>query len=164
MASSPPVVTQGPSLYDDDLHEWASRQASLIRANRIDELDLAHIADELDDLAGELYRRLEDLFTVLFANMLTWDHQPERRSRSGEATIREQRKRVLKLLESNPSLRSKLVEAMTEGYEYGRHRASGECNMPLESFPEMPQYTWHDAIEREFRIDESDLSNSGKTR
>jgi hypothetical protein len=33
---------------------WASRQASLIRANRFDELDLAHIADELDDLAGNL--------------------------------------------------------------------------------------------------------------
>jgi hypothetical protein len=167
MSTSPSVVSQGPSLYEDDLHEWASRQASLIRANRIDELDLAHIAEELDDVGSELYRRLESSFTVLFAHMLKWDHQPERRSRSWEATIREQRKRVLRLLEKNPSLRAKLVEAMTEGYEYGRDRASGETDMPLESFPEKSQYTWHDAIEREFRLDEPDLSSSsdpGKTR
>jgi len=131
MSTSPSVVSQGPSLYEDDLHEWASRQASLIRANRIDELDLAHIAEELDDVGSELYRRLESSFTVLFAHMLKWDHQPERRSRSCEATIREQRKRVVRLLEKNPSLRSKLAEAMAEGYEYGSDRASGEADFRI---------------------------------
>src|ERR1700720_4707974 len=135
MSTSPSVVSQGQSLYEDDLHEWASRQAALIRANRTDELDFAHIAEELDDVGSELYRRLESSFTVLFAHMLKWDHQPERRSRSWEATIREQRKRIAKLLEKNPSLKSKLAEATTEGYEYGRDRASGESDMPVESFP-----------------------------
>lgn len=59
------ATSQGPSLYEDDLHEWASRQAALIRANRIDELDLAHVAEELDGVGSELYRRLESSFTVL---------------------------------------------------------------------------------------------------
>lgn len=59
MSTSPSVVSHGQSLYEEDLHEWAARQASLIRANRIDELDLAHIAEELDDVGNELYRRLE---------------------------------------------------------------------------------------------------------
>jgi len=158
MSTSPSVVSQGPSLYEDDLHEWASRQASLIRANRIDELDLAHIAEELDDVGSELYRRLESSFTVLFAHMLKWDHQPECRSRSWEATIREQRKRIVRLLEKNPSLRSKLGEAMTEGYEYGRDRASGETDLPLESFPEKSNYTAHDVMHREFHLDEPELS------
>lgn len=159
MVTSPSVVAQGHSLYEDDLHEWASRQAALIRANRIDELDLAHIAEELDDVGSELYRRLESSFTVLFAHMLKWDHQPERRTRSWEATIREQRKRIARLLEKNPSLKAKLAEAMAEGYEYGRDRASGETELSLETFPEKSTYTTHDVMQREFQLDEPDLSH-----
>lgn len=158
MVTSPSVVAQGHSLYEDDLHEWASRQAALIRANRIDELDLAHIADELDDVGSELCRRLESSLTVLFAHMLKWDHQPERRTRSWEATIRQQRKRIARLLEKNPSLKAKLAEAMAEGYEYGRDRASGETELPLETFPEKSTYTTHDVMQREFQLDEPDLS------
>ena len=160
MSTSRSVVPEGSSLYEEDLHEWASRQASLIRANRIDELDLAHIAEELDDLGSELYRRLECSFTVLFAHMLKWDHQPGRRTRSRETAIREQRKRIARLLEKNPSLKARLAEAMTEGDEYGRDRPSGEADMPLESFPEKSRYSWDDVIEREFRLDEPDLSTS----
>ena len=94
----------------------------MIRAGRLDELDLDHIADELDDVGSEIYRRLESALTVLFMHMLKWDYQPEFRSRSWEAAIREQRKRVSKLLEKNSSLKSKLAEATAEGYEYGRDR------------------------------------------
>ncbi len=158
MSTSPSVVSQEPSLYEDDLHEWASRQAALIREKRIDEPILCILLKNLMTLGSELYRRLESAFTVLFAHMLKWDHQPESRSRIWEATIREQRKRIVRLLEKNPSLRSKSAEAMAEGYEYGRDRASGQSDLPLESFPEKSNYSTHDVMDREFHLDESDLS------
>jgi Domain of unknown function DUF29 len=160
MSTSPSVVPSKQSLYEDDHHEWTVRQAALIRAGRVGELDLDHIAEELDDLGSEIYRRLESALTVLFAHILKWDYQPERRSRSWEATIREQRKRIAKLLEKNPSLKSKLAEATTEGYDYGRDRASGETGMPVESFPEASEYSWHDVMEREFRLDEPEPSQT----
>jgi hypothetical protein len=160
MSTSPSVVPRKQSLYEDDLYAWTTRQATLIRAGRVDELDLDHIAEELDDLGSEIYRRLESALTVLFAHMLKWDYQPERRTRSWEATIREQIKRIAKMLEKNPSLKSKLAEATTEGYEYGRDRASGETDMPVESFPEKSGYTWHDVMEREFRLDEPEPSQT----
>ena len=94
MSTSPSVVSQEPSLYEDDLHEWASRQAALIREKRIDEPILCILLKNLMTLGSELYRRLESAFTVLFAHMLKWDHQPESRSRIWEATTREQRKRA----------------------------------------------------------------------
>jgi hypothetical protein len=160
MSTSASVVPHKQSLYEDDRYEWTTRQATLIRAGRVDELDLDHIAEQLDDLGSEIYRRLESALTVLFAHMLKWDYQPERRTRSWEATIREQRKRIAKMLEKNPSLKSKLAEATTEGYEYGRDRASGETDMPVESFPEKSGYTWHDVMEREFRLDEPEPSQT----
>jgi hypothetical protein len=164
MSTSPSVVPSKQSLYEDDHHEWTVRQAALIRAGRVGELDLDHIAEELDDLGSEIYRRLESALTVLFAHILKWDYQPERRSRSWEATIREQRKRIAKLLEKNPSLKSKLAEATTEGYDYGRDRASGETGMPVESFPEASEYSWHDVMEREFRLDEPEPSQTSGPR
>jgi hypothetical protein len=163
MSTSPSVVPQDKqSLYENDLYSWTNQQATLIRAGRLDELDLDHIAEELDDLGSEIYRRLESALTVLFLHMLKWDYQPELRSRSWEATIREQRKRIAKLLEKNPSLKSKLGEATEEGYEYGRDRASGETDMPVESFPEKSEYTWYDLTEREFRLDEPEVSETNR--
>ncbi|CAN5189379.1 DUF29 domain-containing protein [soil metagenome] len=154
MPTSPSIVSQDkPSPEPDDLYAWAQRQAALLRAGRLDELDLDRIAEEIDDVGNEIYERLESALTVLLMHMLKWDFQPERRSRSWEATIREQRKRVSRLLRENPSLKSKLAEARESAYGYGRDRASGETNIAVERFPETSQYNWQDLMEREFRID-----------
>jgi hypothetical protein len=158
MSTSPSVVPQEKqSLYEDDLYSWASRQASLIRAGRLQELDLDHIAEELDDVGSEIYRRLESALTVLYAHMLRWDFQPDYRSRSWEAAIREQRRRIEKLMAKNPSLKSKLDEAMQEGYEYGRDRASGETGFTLETFPETSPYTWQEVTERSLVLEDANV-------
>jgi hypothetical protein len=112
MSKSPSAAPQGQTLYEDDFHAWTNRQATLIREGRIDELDLDHLADELDDLSKGICHRLVDSLTVLFDHMLKWDHNPEQRTRNWEATIREQRKRVARLLEQNPSLDEKLAGAL----------------------------------------------------
>lgn len=154
MPMSPSIIPKEISSSDpDDLYAWANRQAALIRAGRLDSLDLDRIAGELDDLGSEIYERLESALTVLFMHMLKWDFQKDRRSRSWEATIREQRKRIAKLLSENPSLKSKLESALEAGYGYGRDRASGETDVPVENFPENSPYSWQDITERDFLID-----------
>lgn len=155
MSTSPSVIPRQDALHDEDFHAWTHRQAALIKAGRISELDLNHMAEELEDLGHETYRRLESALTILFTHMLKWDYQSNRRTRSWEATIREQRKRIARLLEKNPSLQSKLAEAIAEAYEYGRDRASGETDMPVEQFPDKSEYQWHDVMKREFRLDDT---------
>jgi hypothetical protein len=121
MSTSPSVKPrQGQPLYEADLHLWASQQAALLREGRLNELDLIHIAEELDDVGSEIYQRLESALTVLLTHMLKWDFQPDRRSRGWEATIRGHRRCVEKLIKQNPSLKSKLPEALSEGYQNGR--------------------------------------------
>jgi hypothetical protein len=156
MPSSPSVIPHDKSsLYEDDLYAWANRQAELLRAGRLDELDLDHIAEEIDDVGSEICERLESALTILFMHMLKWDFQPERRSRSWEATIREQRKRVATLMRKNPSLKARLAAAQQSGYDYGRDKASGETDIPVETFLETSPYSWQDVTEREFRFDSS---------
>lgn len=153
MPRSPSVVPDNTSIDENDLHAWAIRQAALLRARRLDQLDLDRIAGELDDVGSEIYERLESALTILFMHMLKWDFQPERRSRSWEATIREQRRRIAKLLNDNPSLKSKLESAKEAGYLYGRDRASGETDIAIERFPEQSPYDWRDMTERAFTVD-----------
>jgi hypothetical protein len=55
-----------PSLYDQDFLAWTEQQAALLRARRLDQLDLDNLAEELDTMGrserGELENRLEVLF------------------------------------------------------------------------------------------------------
>jgi len=109
-----------------DLYSWALRQAELLRAGRLSEIDPVAIAEEIDDMGEEEYHRLESALRVLMLHLLNWDHQPDRRSRSWTLTILEQRRRVERRLRRSPGLKSQLEEALAAAYEDARLEAAGE--------------------------------------
>lgn len=92
--------------YDEDTAAWAFEQARLIRAGQFDRLDLEHIADEIESVGKSERREIMSRMSVLLANWLKWQFQPERRSKNQELIIRERRKWVLQALEEAPSLRT----------------------------------------------------------
>ena len=139
--------------YRGDLHAWAREQAALLRAGRITEADAANIAEELDDVGNEQYDKLESALRVLLTHLLKWDHQPERRGRSWEATIRTQRKHVTKVLRKNPSLKASLDEAIVEAWDDARSDASGETNLPIATFPAAIPYDWAAIMQRPCEFD-----------
>jgi hypothetical protein len=49
---------------------------------------------------------------ILLGHLLQWQYQPEFRGNRGLATVREQRREILILLEENPSLKPYLQEAL----------------------------------------------------
>ena len=53
------------------------RQAELLRAGRLSEIDPAAIAEEIDDVGEEQYDKLESALRVLMLHLLKWDHQPD---------------------------------------------------------------------------------------
>ena len=87
-----------PVAKEADLYSWAVRQAELLRAGRLSEIDPAAIAEEIDDVGEEQYDKLESALRVLMLHLLKWDHQPDERSRSWTLSIREHRRRVLRQL------------------------------------------------------------------
>lgn len=148
-----PAPLEARASYRGDLHAWAMEQAALLRAGRIAEADLLNIAEELDDIVVQQYDKLESALRVLLMPMLKWDHQPERRGRSWEATIAVQRRHVAKVLRKNPSLKASLAEAIGEAFEDARREASGETDLPLSRFPEACPYDWAAITERPFDYD-----------
>ncbi len=84
----------GAKSYDTDVVLWAQEQAALLRSGQFSKIDLEHIADEIEDVGKTEKRELASRVAVLMAHLLKWQAQPDRRSRSWQSTINEQRKRI----------------------------------------------------------------------
>ena len=137
-----------PAAKGADLYSWALRQAELLRAGRLSEIDPAGIAEEIDDVGDEQYDKLESALRVLMLHLLKWDHQPTMRTRSWTMTVREQRRRALRQLKKNPGLKSRLDEALADAYEDARDEASSETGLPLRAFPATRPFDYADIMER----------------
>ncbi|WP_375455421.1 DUF29 domain-containing protein [uncultured Methylobacterium sp.] len=152
-SEGPKAPTQRSTRYADDLHAWVQEQVALLRAGRVDALDLDNIAEELSDVGAEQYDKLESAVVIVLVHVLKWDHQPERRSRSWTQSIEEHRLRIGKQLRKNPSLKSRLAEALDDGYRLGRVKAAREMKRKTRSLPADCPYTWDDILNRSFETD-----------
>ena len=134
-------------LYEIDFYEWTQRNAALLRSGNVSEADLAHVAEEIQEMGKRERRALLSRAAVLIAHLLKWHIQPERRSRSWEATIRIQRRDLAKLLADMPSLQSVRFE---EVYRDGVLLAVSETNLPKEGFPSKAPFEIDQLLDEEF--------------
>ena len=104
-------------LYESDFYNWTVEQVKSLRLGKLDSLDLENLAEEIESLGNQKRSELENRLAVLLGHLLKWDLQPNLRGKSWRATIREQRREIKKLIRKNPSLKSYLDEAITDGYE-----------------------------------------------
>jgi hypothetical protein len=140
-----PARPAGGARYDRDLYTWALEQAALLRAGRITEADALNIAEELDDVGNAQYDKLESALRLILLHLLKWYHQPQRRSRSWQASIVVQRRHATKVLRKNPGLKPLIDEAIAEAYDDARLEAAGEIDCDESTFRKECPYSW-DAI------------------
>ena len=58
--------------YHQDIIAWAEEQARLLRAGRLDGLDLEHLAEEIEDVGKSEQRELANRMALLMAHLLKW--------------------------------------------------------------------------------------------
>jgi hypothetical protein len=109
-------------LYEADPYVWAWNQAELLRDRRFDELDLANLIEEVEDLGGALRRSVRLHAMTIVEHLLKLQHWPqsERRLAWLEA-VRGLRSELWNDL--TPSLRQYVVENLL--YARARHDADG---------------------------------------
>ena len=122
--------------YQQDIVAWSIDQARLIRAGCFAELDLEHIADEIEDVGKSEQRELASRMAVLIGHLLKWKYQPERRGASWDRTIKAQRKDLAYALDESPSLRGKLTEARWIDLVWTKGVALAVTDTGLDCFPE----------------------------
>lgn len=81
---------------------------------------------------------------------MKWPAQPERRSNSWRATIKEQRRQVAKVIRQNPSLKSRLEEIYSETYETAIYRASAQTNLDEALFRQLEPFGFGQALDADF--------------
>ncbi|MFO1431361.1 MAG: DUF29 domain-containing protein [Candidatus Competibacteraceae bacterium] len=139
--------------YDQDYYGWTLQQAALLRAGKLSEIDIQHLAEEIESLGRSERRQLTNRLEVLLLHLLKWCYQPHRREIDGNSwlrSIREQRRRIPKLLRDNPSLQSVIAACLADAYDDARYGASDETGLPISTFPETCPYTFEQVLEQNF--------------
>ncbi|EHU7138192.1 DUF29 domain-containing protein [Salmonella enterica] len=136
--------------YNTDFYGWTQEQADLIRAGRTEDLDLKNLLEEIEAMGRSERRELESRLQVLFMHLLKWQYQSERQGRSWQLTIEEQRRKALRVLQENPSLKSRLTEIVKDAYGDAVIAAERETNICRSVFPETCPWTFEQAVDASF--------------
>lgn len=102
-------------LYERDFCLWVADTVAKLKVRNFDELDLEHLVEEIDNLAGRDRREVESRLDVLLNHWLKRCYIPTPENyRVVELTVREQRKQLQRLLKQSPSLENYLLEVFEE--------------------------------------------------
>ncbi|MGB5832189.1 MAG: DUF29 domain-containing protein [Thiohalocapsa sp.] len=123
------------SLYEQDFYAWSNEQVSLLRAGKLREADIANIIEEIESMGRSERRELVNRLVVLLLHLLKWRFQPALRGNSWRLSIKEQRIRLASHLADNPSLKSKLDEAILQAYRLAAIEAERATGLLESSFP-----------------------------
>jgi hypothetical protein len=142
-------MSQDADLYHRDFNAWIAEQAALLRAGRTEDVDVAHLIEELEDMGKSNLRELQSRLVILIAQLLKWQfqlHELSERGREFEGkswrdTIIEQRAQIAALLDDAPSLRSTLPEAVHRAYPKARALALKQSGLADQALPRECPYT-----------------------
>jgi len=144
--------------YQQDFYSWLCRNIELLRDGRLSEIDVENIAEELEGMSKSQQRELINRLKILFARLLKWQFQPDRRSTSWKRTILEQRSQIRQLLKISPSLKHQINEKITDAYTDAVEYASLETGIPQSDFPQTCPYFFEQAADKNFYPDSGNLS------
>jgi hypothetical protein len=152
--------TYAPPGPDDDFVLWAETQAALLRARQFGLLDIDNLVEEIEGMARSDHHRMRTRLEVLMAHLLKFSCQPGHRSRSWTNTIREQRRRLRRLLSASPSLRRKLSAMAVDAYPDAIDSAMKQTGLPASAFPPECPYSAEQLLDYQYLPANSSLPRS----
>lgn len=141
------------NVYHQDFCLWISRNVELLRKGRLSEIDIHNIAEELEDMGKNQQRELVNRLRMLFAHLLKWQFQPDRRSDSWKGTIIEQRNQIKQLLKISPSLKHQLDEKLADAYSDAIEYAALETGIPESDLLKICPYSSEQVLDKTFYPD-----------
>lgn len=138
---------------NEDYYGWTQETAEKLRQGRLHEVNIADLIEEIEDMGKSERRELESRLAVLLMHLLKWQYQPERRGRSWIATIKNQRLKVSRVLQDNPSLKPQISMIGMGAYESAVLDAVSETNLDENTFPstfEKTGWSWKQVLDPEF--------------
>jgi hypothetical protein len=127
--------------YNKDLYLWGQEHIKLLKQGRLNELDIEHLIEEIEDMGKSEQRGISSHLRVLLIHLLKWEFQERFRGGSWLGSIRNSRLSIDDLIKTSPSLKNKPQNDLSEIYKQAREWASDETGLKLETFPEECPYS-----------------------
>jgi hypothetical protein len=141
-------------LYDEDFYAWTIMTAVLLRQRRFAEVDIVHLAEELEDMGKRERRALESYLRNVTLHLLKWRYQPQKRGASWRQSIRNGRIEIQKLVRDSPSLAEYIAQMLEEEYSAARADAIDETGLSEETFPTHCPFTAEQVLDNKFWPDD----------
>ena len=143
------------TIYEQDFQAWALENAALLRQGNLADIDVLHIAEELEGMGASERRELQSRLQVLVCHLLKYQYQPERRGKSWLLTIGHQRDAIDRLLKQSPNLRALLDNAEELGAIYAKAVRDTviETELDRHLFPSRCPYTIDQLLDGDFLPD-----------
>ena len=150
MTKTQTEMTKNSGLYETDFYAWTIEQAKFLKDGVWDYLDISNLVEEIESLGKQQRQELRNRLGILLGHLLKWEFQSSHRSKSWLATIREQRRRIVDLLEESPSLKPYLPEVLEKAYQDGVDLAVRETSLNYNDFPEQCLYSLEQVLDSSF--------------
>ena len=136
--------------YDKDFYGWTQEQAALLRAGRLNDLDIDNLIEEVETMGRSEKRELKSRLTVLLQHLLKWEYQDGRRCKSWQLTIDGQRIEFIDTLIDNPGLKPLIEDIIKDAYKLAVVYASKETSLSKSAFPISCPWTFDQIIDDSF--------------
>jgi hypothetical protein len=160
MTKTPTEMSKTSGLYETDFYAWTIEQAKFLKDGVWDCLDISNLVEEIESLGKQQRQELRNRLGILLGHLLKWEFQPSHRSKSWLATIREQRRRIVDLLEESPSLKPYFPEVLEKAYQDGVDLAVRETSLNYNDFPQECFYSLEQVLDSSFFPDQKLESDS----
>jgi hypothetical protein len=141
-------------LYERDYYTWTQEQARALREHRLEELDWANVAEEIEDLGKSERQALQSRLMRLLEHLLKLAHARERmfvnNARGWELSARNARDAFRDRLEESPGLRPQLDTLYRRAYREARNITLKAMRLSDSAIPETPLWTLDEIIDDSF--------------
>jgi hypothetical protein len=111
------MATITKALYDTDFVEWTAHNAELLRQGRFDEVDLEHVAEEIEDLGKSNFNAVRPQLHRMLTHLIKRKIQPERDGTSWLISINSARREIPNEIRDSPSLHRRLSDRIEDIYD-----------------------------------------------
>ena len=133
------------TLYELDFYSWTLQQAGLLRAGRLDEIDVENIFEEVESLGKSHRTALRSAYRLIALHLLKLAYQPDKASRSWRVTIIRERDNIIDILHESPGLKPQRKDIFATAYTGARKEAAADAGLSPSLFPKLPPFTVEDA-------------------
>lgn len=141
---------RGQALYEQDFYAWVGEQVEALRSGHTQGLDIENLAEEIEDMGRSQRRAVKSALIIILIHLLKYRYQPQHRTNSWRASIREHRRRVRDELADSPSLRPYIELILDDCYQDAREAAADESGLPVATFPTVCPFALEQALDRNF--------------